>query len=113
MAAVTATEHDRRTQLALWVGGRGEIEFAMGNERGKGVILGAGQFQEGVWTHLAVSVEGRKVRCGCGMMCMCVIFTSIARANRFTNEKTLALAWENSSSTVCVFVCVMVVGANV
>lgn len=33
----------------------------MGNERGKGVILGAGQFQEGVWTHLGVSVEGRKV----------------------------------------------------
>lgn len=65
VAAVTATEHDRRTQLALWVGGRGEIEFAMGNERGKGVILGAGQFEEGVWTHLAVSVEGRKVCCLC------------------------------------------------
>lgn len=60
--AATATEADRRTQLALWVDGRGEIEFAMGNERGKGVILDAGQFQEGVWTHLAVSVEGRKVR---------------------------------------------------
>ncbi|CAM9358684.1 unnamed protein product, partial [Hapterophycus canaliculatus] len=59
--AATATEADRRTQLALWVDGRGEIEFAMGNERGKGVILGAGHFQEGVWTHLAVSVEGRKV----------------------------------------------------
>ncbi|CAM9151445.1 unnamed protein product, partial [Scytosiphon promiscuus] len=59
--ATTATEADRRTQLALWVDGRGEIEFAMGNERGKGLVLGAGQFQEGVWTHLAVSVEGRKV----------------------------------------------------
>lgn len=59
--AATATENDRRTQLALWVGGRGEIQFAMGNESGKGVILRAGRFQEETWTHLAVSVEGRKV----------------------------------------------------
>lgn len=62
MVAMTATKDDRRTQLALWVGGQGEIQFAMGNERGKGVILGAGQCQEGVWTHLAVTMEGRKVR---------------------------------------------------
>ena len=62
MVAMTATKDDRRTQLALWVGGQGEIQFAMGNERGKGVIMEAGQFQEGVWTHLAVSMEGRKVR---------------------------------------------------
>ncbi|CAM9133388.1 unnamed protein product, partial [Laminaria digitata] len=61
MVAMTATKDDRRTQLALWVGGQGEIQFAMGNERGKGVILGAGQCQEGVWTHLAVTMEGRKV----------------------------------------------------
>lgn len=61
MEAATANKDDRRTQLALWVGGRGEIEFAMGNERGKGVFLNAGQFQEGAWTHLAVSMEGRKV----------------------------------------------------
>ncbi|CAM9323533.1 unnamed protein product, partial [Ectocarpus fasciculatus] len=57
----TTAEDDSRTQLALSVGGQGEIEFSMGNERGKGVVLGAGQFQEGVWTHMAVSVEGRTV----------------------------------------------------
>lgn len=61
MVAATATEDDRRTQLTLWVGEDGEVKFVMGNERGKGVILGAGQFPEGVWTHLAVSMEGRKV----------------------------------------------------
>lgn len=37
------------------------LHFAMGNDRGKGVLLEAGEFPEGVWTHLAVSVEGRKV----------------------------------------------------
>ncbi|CAN0355595.1 unnamed protein product [Ectocarpus sp. 6 AP-2014] len=57
----TTTEDDTRTQLALWVGGRGEIEFSMGNERGMGVLIGAGQFREGTWMHLAVSVEGRRV----------------------------------------------------
>ncbi|CAN0011735.1 unnamed protein product, partial [Ectocarpus sp. 12 AP-2014] len=61
VVAGTTTEDDTRTQLALWVGGRGEIEFSMGNERGKGVFLGAGPFREGMWTHLAVSVEGRRV----------------------------------------------------
>lgn len=33
----------------------------MGNECGKGVLLEGEGFPEGVWTHLAVSVEGRKV----------------------------------------------------
>ncbi|CAM9379273.1 unnamed protein product, partial [Sphacelaria rigidula] len=57
----TATQDDRRTQLALWVGGRGTLHFAMGNERGKGVLLEGQEFPEGVWTHLAVTMEGRKV----------------------------------------------------
>ena len=59
--ACTATQDDRRTQLALWVGGRGTLHFAMGNERGKGVLLEGQEFPEGVWTHLAVTMEGRKV----------------------------------------------------
>lgn len=69
MVATTATKADRRTQLALWVGGQGAIQFAMGNERGKGVILDAGQCPEGVWTHLAVSMEGRKVRFNAAAVC--------------------------------------------
>lgn len=57
----TATEDERRTQLALWVGGQGTLHFTMGNQRGKGVLLEGEGFPEGVWTHLAVSVEGREV----------------------------------------------------
>lgn len=67
--ATTATKTDRRTQLALWVGGQGAIQFAMGNERGKGVILEAGRCPEGLWTHLAVSMEGRKVSFNAAAVC--------------------------------------------
>lgn len=54
---------NRRTQLPLWVSEEGGIEFIMGSERDVGVIPAAGLFPEGVWTHLVVSVEGRKVSC--------------------------------------------------
>lgn len=63
MVAKAATRDDMRAQLALWVAEEGDIEFIMGNGHGVGVILAAGLFPEGIWTHLAVSMEGRKVSC--------------------------------------------------
>lgn len=61
MEASTATLRDRRTQIALWVDGRGQIQLTMGSKGGRGVSLHGGNFPEGAWTHLAVCVQGRKV----------------------------------------------------